>query len=70
MLLKIVTETTKDHCFESGEKDDDKLHIRNIKIKYMIITILKYIKAENVSFVLQSCKNYNKININHFLSQF
>ena len=56
---------TRDHCFESCDKIDDKVNIRNIQIKYMIIIILKYTRAKNAPFIVQYCINYNKININH-----
>ena len=53
------------HWLEICDKNDDKLHIRNIKIKYKFIIINQYKIAEDVSFVVQSHRNYNKINIDH-----
>ena len=65
MLQKIVTEMTTDHWFKFFGGNNDKQHIRNVQIKYMIIIIVQYKIAENVPFVVQPFKNYNKININH-----
>ena len=70
LLRKIVTETTRDHWFEIGDNNDDKWHIRKKQIKYKIVIIVEYTIAENVPFVVQSHKNYNKINTNHSTSWF
>ena len=59
-----------DHWFEICEKNDYKWHIINIQIKYKIIIIVQYKMAENVPIIVQSHKNYNKINIDHSPYQF
>ena len=56
--------------FKNCERNDEKLHIRNIYIKYKIIIIVQYKIAEYVAFVVQSHNNYNKRYIDHLPSQF
>ena len=43
--------------------------MRNIQIKYKIIITVQYKIAEDVAFVIQSHKNYDKTNIDNSLSQ-
>ena len=62
---KIVTEITRDGWFGICDKNDNKLHLRNMHIKYKIIFIVQHTIAEYVPFVVQYHKVYNKININH-----
>ena len=61
--LKIMTEMKTNHLYEICERDDDRLHLRTIK--YKIIIIVQYTTAENVPFIFHYHKNYNKSNINH-----
>ena len=61
---------TTDHWFEICDKNDDKRHIRKIKIKYTIIIIVQYKITENVPCIVQPHKNDNKINIYHSPSQY
>ena len=70
MPQKFVTEIKRDHWFEICEKNNDELHLRNINMKYKIIIIVKYTIPEDVYFVVQSHKSYDKINIGHSPSQF
>ena len=61
---------TRDHWLEICDDNDDKWHIGKINIKNKIVIIVEYTIAENVPFVVQSHKNYNKINIDHSPSLF
>ena len=60
-----MTKNTTENWFEISEKYNDKGHLRNIHIKYIIIIIVQYTIVENEYLVVQSHENYNKININH-----
>ena len=52
------------------EINNEKGNIRSIHIKCTTIVIVLYIIPENVSFVVQSHKSWNKMNINHLTYQF
>ena len=67
---KIVREIMTDDWFGSCEKNDEKLHIRNISVKYNLIIIVQYKILEYVAFVVQSHENYNENNKYHLPSQF
>ena len=69
LIRNFVAEITIYHWLEICEKDDNKWHIRNIKIKYNII-IKVQIKIRNVTFVVQYHEYDNKINIYYSSSHF
>ena len=67
---KIVTNITRDTWLKINWKIMMMNDPWENDIKYNIFIIVQYTIAENVPFVVQSHKNYNKINIIHSPSWF
>ena len=70
MLRKIVFKITIYHWFEVCGENNDKLHIRNMQIKYKIIIIVQYTIAENAHLIVQYQNIYiiKPISITHPLN--